>query len=155
MMAILAGKLAARRKDCAPVAGKSTLNRLELSKLEPTRYHKIRAFMATTALSLPGRRGPIHTVIVQLYAQRHERERELLDHQRAELAYPLFDFGHCIYRNDRNVHGQCKCEQPCPRHLRPNHYHFHEHRHNAEPSVMPRRSGFARKTRPDRRRHAA
>ena len=41
MMAILAGKLAARREDCAPVAGKSTLNRLELSKLEPTRYHKI------------------------------------------------------------------------------------------------------------------
>src|SRR6266567_6723370 len=41
MMAVLAGKLAARREDCAPVAGKSTLNRLELSKLEPTRYHKI------------------------------------------------------------------------------------------------------------------
>ena len=41
MMAILAGKLAARREDYAPVAGKSTLNRLELSKLGPTRYHKI------------------------------------------------------------------------------------------------------------------
>jgi hypothetical protein len=41
MMAILAGKLAAWRKDCAPVAGKSTLNRLELSKLGPSRYHKI------------------------------------------------------------------------------------------------------------------
>jgi hypothetical protein len=41
MMAVLAGKLVARREDCAPVAGKSTLNRLELSKLEPTRYHKI------------------------------------------------------------------------------------------------------------------
>jgi Transposase DDE domain group 1 len=41
MMAVLAGKLEARRKDCAPVAGKSTLNRLELGKLEPTRYHKI------------------------------------------------------------------------------------------------------------------
>jgi hypothetical protein len=41
MMAVLVGKLAARREDCAPVAGKSTLNRLELSKLEPTRYHKI------------------------------------------------------------------------------------------------------------------
>ena len=41
MMAVLAGKLAARRQDCAPVAGKSTLNRLELSRLEPTRYHKI------------------------------------------------------------------------------------------------------------------
>src|SRR5438876_5490759 len=41
LMAVLAGKLEARRDDCAPVAGKSTLNRLELSKLEPTRYHKI------------------------------------------------------------------------------------------------------------------
>jgi hypothetical protein len=41
MMAVLAGKLEARREDCAPVAGKSTLNRLELSVLQPTRYHKI------------------------------------------------------------------------------------------------------------------
>jgi Transposase DDE domain group 1 len=41
MMAVLAGKLTAGRKECAPVAGKSTLNRLELSRLEPTRYHKI------------------------------------------------------------------------------------------------------------------
>jgi len=41
MLAVLSGKLAARREDCAPVAGKSTLNRLELSRLEPTRYHKI------------------------------------------------------------------------------------------------------------------
>jgi hypothetical protein len=41
VMAVLAGKLEARRKECAPVAGKSTLNRLELGRLEPTRYHKI------------------------------------------------------------------------------------------------------------------
>ena len=41
LMAVLAGKLTPRREGCAPVAGKSTLNRLELSKLEPTRYHKI------------------------------------------------------------------------------------------------------------------
>jgi len=41
VMAVLAGKLAARRKDCAAVAGKSTLNRLELSQPLPTRYHKI------------------------------------------------------------------------------------------------------------------
>jgi hypothetical protein len=41
MMAVLAGKLEARRADCAAVAGKSTLNRLELSKPEPSRYHKI------------------------------------------------------------------------------------------------------------------
>src|SRR5215831_122975 len=41
LMAVLAGKLEARREDCAPVAGKSTLNRMELSRLQPTRYHKI------------------------------------------------------------------------------------------------------------------
>jgi hypothetical protein len=29
------------RQDCAPLAGKSTLNRLELSRLESKRYHKI------------------------------------------------------------------------------------------------------------------
>ena len=34
-MAVLAGKLKARRRDCAPVAGKSTLNRLELSRPGP------------------------------------------------------------------------------------------------------------------------
>lgn len=43
VMAVLAGKLAASRSDRAPLAGKSTLNRLELSKAEPTRYHKIAA----------------------------------------------------------------------------------------------------------------
>ena len=42
-MAVLAGKLTASRCDCAPVAGKSTLNRLELSKAQPTRYAKIAA----------------------------------------------------------------------------------------------------------------
>jgi Transposase DDE domain group 1 len=41
VMAVLAGKLKAKRQDCAPVAGKSTLNRLELSRPEATRYHKI------------------------------------------------------------------------------------------------------------------
>ena len=41
VMAVLAGKLTARRLDCAPVAGKSTLNRLELSRDRATRYHKI------------------------------------------------------------------------------------------------------------------
>jgi DDE family transposase len=41
VMAVLAGKLKAGRADCAPVAGKSTLNRLELSREVATRYHKI------------------------------------------------------------------------------------------------------------------
>src|SRR5438477_3958346 len=41
VMAVLGGKLAAKRADSAPLDGKSTLNRLELSRPEPTRYHKI------------------------------------------------------------------------------------------------------------------
>ena len=41
VLAVLASKLAARRTDCAPLAGKSTLNRLELSRDEPTRYHQV------------------------------------------------------------------------------------------------------------------
>src|SRR5690349_16925853 len=41
VLGVLAGKLAAQRSDCAPLAGKSTLNRLELGRVEPTRYHKI------------------------------------------------------------------------------------------------------------------
>jgi hypothetical protein len=41
IMAMLAGKLVAHRKNCAPVAGKSTLNRLELATNKPTAYHKI------------------------------------------------------------------------------------------------------------------
>jgi Transposase DDE domain group 1 len=41
IMAVLAGKLEVWRENCAPVAGKSTLNRMELSRLQPTRYHKI------------------------------------------------------------------------------------------------------------------
>src|SRR5580658_3104171 len=62
MMAILPGKLEARRDDCAPVAGKSTLNRLELSRLEPTRYHKIS-------------HNPIaiKRLLVDLFLEAHER----------------------------------------------------------------------------------
>jgi hypothetical protein len=41
VLVTLAGKLEARRSGCAPLAGKSTLNRLELSGAEPTRYHRI------------------------------------------------------------------------------------------------------------------
>jgi hypothetical protein len=39
--ATLVGKLRARRKGCAPLAGKSTLNRLEHAPVGPSRYHKI------------------------------------------------------------------------------------------------------------------
>jgi Transposase DDE domain group 1 len=41
VLATLAGKLAAKRKGCAPLAGKSTLNRLEHAPSAPSRYHKV------------------------------------------------------------------------------------------------------------------
>lgn len=41
VLAVLAGKLEAGRARCAPLAGKSTLNRLERSTPEASRYHKI------------------------------------------------------------------------------------------------------------------
>src|SRR5256714_5985602 len=62
MMAVLAGKLEARREECAPVAGKSTLNRLELSKLEPARYHKISHNPVA-----------IKHLLVDLFLEAHER----------------------------------------------------------------------------------
>jgi len=62
MMAILAGKLAARREDCSPLAGKSTLNRLELSKLAPTRYHKISHNPVA-----------VRNLFVDLFLEAHER----------------------------------------------------------------------------------
>ncbi len=60
IMAVLAGKLEARREDCAPVAGKSTLNRLELSKPEPSRYHKI-----------SHEAGAIEALFVDLFLEAH------------------------------------------------------------------------------------
>ena len=41
VMAVLAGKLEATHAKCAPVAGKSTLNRLERGTTKPTRYSRI------------------------------------------------------------------------------------------------------------------
>jgi Transposase DDE domain group 1 len=41
VLATLAGKLVAKRKGCAPLAGKSTLNRLEHAPAGASRYHKI------------------------------------------------------------------------------------------------------------------
>jgi hypothetical protein len=62
LMAVLAGKLAAKREECAPVAGKSTLNRLELSQLAPTRYHKISHNPVA-----------IKNLLVDLFIEAHER----------------------------------------------------------------------------------
>src|SRR5882757_8609801 len=61
VMAVLAGKLGPRRqKKCAPIAGKSTLNRLELSRAEPSRYKKISY-----------RAEPIEALFVDLFVEAH------------------------------------------------------------------------------------
>ena len=62
VMAILAGKLSAHRSDCAPLAGKSTLNRLELSRPEPTRYARIAADM-----------DAIEALFVDLFLDAHKK----------------------------------------------------------------------------------
>ena len=62
VLAVLAGKLAAKRSDCAPLAGKSTLNRIELSRPEPTRYHKVSHDPAA-----------IETLLVDLFLEAHRR----------------------------------------------------------------------------------
>jgi len=62
LLAVLLGKLEAKRSDCAPVAGKSTLNRLELSRPEPTKYHKI---------SHDG--AAIERLLVDLFVEAHRR----------------------------------------------------------------------------------
>jgi hypothetical protein len=70
VMAILAGKLSAGRPDCAPVAGKSTLNRLELSQPKPSRYHKIshdgaaiEALFVDLFLEAHGKRAPKEIIL--------------------------------------------------------------------------------------------
>jgi hypothetical protein len=62
VLAVLAGKLAAHRSDCAPLAGKSTLNRLELSRPEATRYHKVSHDPAA-----------VEPVFVDLFLEAHRR----------------------------------------------------------------------------------
>ena len=70
VLATLIGKLQARRQDCAPLAGKSTLNRLEHAPSGPARYHKI------------GHDGAaIERLLVDLFLESHRRppERIILD----------------------------------------------------------------------------
>jgi Transposase DDE domain group 1 len=107
LMAVLAGKLEAKREDCAPVAGKSTLNRLELSRSEPSRYHKI-AYDAAAIEALP----------VTLFLEAHERAPKQIILDLDATDDPLH--GH---QEGRFFHGyyDCYCYLPlyvfCGRHL--------------------------------------
>jgi hypothetical protein len=92
IMAVLARKLQARREGCAPVAGKSTLNRLELSRPEPSRYHKIghdpaaiEALLVT--LFLEAHRAPPKEIVLDLDAT----DDPLHGHQEGRFFHGYYD----------------------------------------------------------------
>src|SRR5689334_14082284 len=107
VLAVLAGKLAARRSDCAPLAGKSTLNRLERSGGEPTRYHRI----GHDAVA-------IERLFVDLFLEAHQRAPGQITLDLDATDDPLH--GH---QEGRFFHGyyDCHCYLPlyvfCGRHL--------------------------------------
>ena len=107
VLAVLFGKLEAGRADCAPLAGKSTLNRLELGRAEPTRYHKISHDAAA-----------IERLFVDLFLEAHQRAPEQIILDLDATDDPLH--GH---QEGRFFHGyyDCYCYLPlyifCGRHL--------------------------------------
>ena len=107
VMAVLAGKLAARRSDCAPLAGKSTLNRLELSRPEPSRYAKLAA-----------NTDSMEAVFVDLFLDAHKKSPAQITLDLDATDDPLH--GH---QEGRFFHGyyDCYCYLPlyvfCGRHL--------------------------------------
>jgi len=107
VLATLAGKLAARRSNCAPLAGKSTLNRLELSRTEPTRYGKLTADTAA-----------VEALFVDLFLDAHRKAPAQITLDLDATDDPLH--GH---QEGRFFHGyyDCYCYLPlyvfCGRHL--------------------------------------
>jgi hypothetical protein len=107
VMAVLAGKLKAWRPDCAPVAGKSTLNRLELSQETATRYHKV-----------AHRPAAIEGLFVRLFLEAHKSAAKEIILDLDATDDPLH--GH---QEGRFFHGyyDCYCYLPlyvfCGRHL--------------------------------------
>jgi Transposase DDE domain group 1 len=93
VLATLAGKLVARRSNCAPLAGKSTLNRLELSRTEPTRYGKLTADTAA-----------IEALFVDLLLDAHRKAPEQITLDLDATDDPLH--GH---QEGRFFHGYCDC----------------------------------------------
>src|SRR3954467_7311037 len=95
VLAMLANKLTASRSDCAPLAGKSTLNRLELSRDQPTRYARIAADTAA-----------IEALFVDLFLDAHAKapaqitldldttDDPLHGQQEGRLFHGYYD-GHC------------------------------------------------------------
>jgi hypothetical protein len=107
VLAVLAGKLEAQRADCAPLAGKSTLNRLELSRGEPTRYHKVSHDAAA-----------VETLFVDLFLDAHKKAPKQIILDLDATDDPLHG-----QQEGRFFHGyyDCYCYLPlyvfCGRHL--------------------------------------
>jgi hypothetical protein len=107
VLASLAGRLTARRRKCAPLAGKSTLNRLEHAPSEPARYHKIGHDGAT-----------IERLFVELFLEAHKTPPKQIILDLDATDDPLH--GH---QEGRFFHGyyDCYCYLPlyvfCGRHL--------------------------------------
>jgi hypothetical protein len=94
-LAVLAGKLSARRQDCAPLAGKSTLNRLELGGPEPTCYHRIAWDAAKIEalfvdLFLEAHQDPPEQIVLDLDAT----DDPLHGHQEGRFFHGYYD-GYC------------------------------------------------------------
>jgi hypothetical protein len=96
VLAALAGKLTARRKNCAPLAGKSTLNRLEHAPAGASRYHKIGHDGAAieglfVALFLEAHKTPPKQIILDLDAT----DDPLHGHQEGRFFHGYYDC--CCY----------------------------------------------------------
>ena len=108
ILAVISSKLASRRSDCAPLAGKSTLNRLEHAPSgEPSRYHR------------SGHDGQaIARLFVDLFLEAHERPPKQIILDLDATDDPIH--GH---QEGRFFHGSydCHCYLPlyifCGRHL--------------------------------------
>ena len=93
--AVLAGKLAARRAGYAPLAGKSTLNRLELSRAEPSRYHRISHDTdAVAALFVDLFLDAHHRPPAQITLDLDATDDPLHGHQEGRFFHGYYD-GHC------------------------------------------------------------
>jgi hypothetical protein len=107
VLALLSQSLTPKREDCAVLAGKSTLNRLELSRPEPTRYHKI---------SCAGQ--AMEALFVDLFLEAHDKPP-------AEIVLDLDATDDPLHgqQEGRFFHGyyKCHCYLPlyifCGRHL--------------------------------------
>src|SRR3712207_2818383 len=97
-LAILVGKLEARRPCCAPLAGKSTLNRLEHAPSgEPGRYHRIGHDAAAVEalfvdLFLDAHRSPPRQIVLDLDAT----DAPLHGHQEGRFFHGYYDCHCCL-----------------------------------------------------------